>query len=204
MVPTIMTLRLPAGRALARCTLFGHSAQCIKISSGTSTRCVRCGEAILDQGSAISHLAHNLACFFGGHQYVHVSRREFHHEYACERCGHPLLLELTRDGDGSRTTFTKRVSYGCGLLGHRVHVVASGSKGTEYACLCGHSFVKAAKAMTVIRHPIACVMHGHLLKVNEIRGEWAEYVCCRCGHPFCFKVVVANRLDSDLEQRSHG
>jgi DNA-directed RNA polymerase subunit RPC12/RpoP len=199
MNPTIMTLRLPVAR-----TVFGHSLRQIKISSAVSTLCGRCGEAILDQGTTASHVSHNLSCFFRGHHYVHIATRAAHDEYVCDKCGHPLLLELVRVPHENRTNFTKRVNYGCGLRGHRVHVVANGLRGTEYACLCGHSFVKTTSAMTIIRHPLACIVQGHLLKINEVRGEWAEYVCCRCGHPFCFKVDGVGALNSDLEQRSHG
>jgi len=202
--PSIMTSRLPVARASSRCALFGHRVHHSRIAGDGGTPCVRCGSPILYKGNSISHVCHSLSCFFGRHHYVHASTRASHHEYVCERCGHPLLFESGSDPYASQGKFKKRVSYACGLLGHRVHVVATGPKATEYACLCGHSFIKAKRAITVIRHPLACVALGHFVKVNEIRGEWAEYVCCRCGHPFCFKISGFGRIESDLEQRSHG
>ncbi|MGH9875855.1 MAG: hypothetical protein ACRD9S_25665 [Pyrinomonadaceae bacterium] len=199
-----MTIRLPVARASARCMLFGHSVDHTNIAGDAHTPCARCGSAILDQGNTVSHVSHTLSCFFGRHHYVHVASRTGHHEYVCERCGHPLLFECARDPYARQRKFEKRVAYACGLLGHRVHVVAARLKATEYACGCGHSFVKAETGMTVIRHPLACVMLGHIVKVNEIRGEWAEYVCRRCGHPFCFKLAGFARRESTGEQRAHG
>jgi hypothetical protein len=49
----------------------------------------------------------------------------------------------------------------------------------------------------VIRHPLACVLLGHFVTVNEIRGDWAEYVCPRCGHPFYFKLAAFNQPESE-------
>jgi len=186
--------RLLAKYAAARCALFGHRVHHTRIARDARTPCVRCGKAILGEGNAVSHVSHTLSCFLGTHHYVHVASRTGHHEYVCERCGHPLLFECLRDPYASQIKFEKRVAYACGLLGHRVHVVATGADATQYACGCGHSFVKADRGMTVIRHPLACVLRGHFIAANEIRGEWAEYVCRRCGHPFCFKLAkLANR-----------
>jgi DNA-directed RNA polymerase subunit RPC12/RpoP len=175
--------------ASTRCVLFGHRVHHTRIAGDAPTPCVRCGNSILDQDDTVSRISHTLSCFFGRHHYVLIASREDHHEYVCERCGHPLLFASVRDPYSSENKFAKRVSYGCGLLGHRVHVVATGSRVTEYACLCGHSFIKAMRGMTIIRHPLACVALGHFVKAHEIRGEWAEYVCRRCGHPFCFKLA---------------
>jgi DNA-directed RNA polymerase subunit RPC12/RpoP len=198
-----MTPSLSVALASARCVLFGHSVHHTRIDGDAGT-CARCGNAILDQGTTVSHVSHTLSCFFGRHHYIRVANRKAHHEYVCERCGHPLLFELFRDPYARQGTFEKRVSYACGLLGHRVHVVATRSNATEYACVCGHSFVKAEKGMTVIRHPLACVVRGHFITANETRGEWAEYVCRRCGHPFCFKIAGFARREWIREQRAHG
>jgi DNA-directed RNA polymerase subunit RPC12/RpoP len=201
--PTIMTPMLPIVGASAICTLLGHKVHHTTIAKDSATRCARCGVAILDPGHSVSRVAHTLSCFFGWHHYVAVARRAAHNEYVCERCGHPLLFELARDPYSSHDKFKKRVNYACGLLGHRVHVVETGSETTEYACRCGHSFVKAQKALNVIRHPLTCVVLGHFVTVNEIRGEWTEYVCIRCGHPFCFRIARSGPLESEEEQRPH-
>jgi DNA-directed RNA polymerase subunit RPC12/RpoP len=199
-----MTPRLSVALASARCVIFGHRVHHTRVSSEAHTPCVRCGKPILDQGNAVSHVSHTLSCFFGRHHYVRVARRKGHHEYVCEKCGHPLLFELFRDPYSSRGKFAKRVSYACGLLGHRVHVVTTDQTFTEYACVCGHSFIKAERGMTVIRHPLACVVRGHFIAAHQVRGEWAEYVCRRCGHPFSFRLAGSARRESNREQRAHG
>jgi DNA-directed RNA polymerase subunit RPC12/RpoP len=198
--PTNVTVRSPVASVSAACTLLGHKVHHTRLTQGSCTACVRCGAAILDLGHSVSRVAHTLSCFFGWHHYVAVATRSAHNEYVCERCGHPLLFESARDPHSSHHKFKKKVDYLCGLLGHRVHIVKTGSKTTEYACGCGHSFIKAEKSLTVIRHPLACVLRGHFVKVNEIRGDWIEYVCVRCGHPFCFRLAASGQFDSELEQ----
>ncbi len=198
--PTIITPMLPVASASARCTLLGHKVHHTRIAKNSATRCTRCGAVILDLGNGVSRVAHTLSCFFGWHHYVAVASRAAHNEYVCERCGHPLLFESADDPYSSHDKFNKRVNYACGLLGHRVHVVETGSKATEYACRCGHSFLKAQRSLTIIRHPLTCVVLGHFITVNQIRGEWTEFVCLRCGHPFCFKLTACGQLE-DLEQR---
>jgi DNA-directed RNA polymerase subunit RPC12/RpoP len=131
------------------------------------------------------------------HNYTPLATRAAHNEYVCDKCGHTLLFQSARDPYASQGKFKKRVNYACGLLGHRVHAVATGSKTTEYACLCGHPFIKASATLRMIRHPPACVLLGHFVTLNQIRGDWAEYVCRRCGHPFCFKFAAVDPIDSD-------
>ena len=198
-----MTLIAPGACASVRCAVWGHKVHHTKIAEDSSTHCVRCGAAILPQDHSVSRVAHTLRCFFGWHHYIPVATRAAHNEYVCERCGHPLLFEHAHDPYSKRDQFKKRVNYGCGLLGHRVHVVEAGFKTTEYACRCGHSFVKAETGLTLIRHPLACVLLGHFLTINQIRDQWVEYVCFRCGHPFCFGLTSGDRLESDPEQRQH-
>ena len=195
--PTTKTRMLPGARRSVRCALFGHKVHHTRINSDGCTPCARCGDAILDRGHNVSRVAHTLSCFFGKHHYVPIAKRAAHNEYVCGKCGHPLLFESARDPYLSHRKFSKRVSYGCGLFGHRVHVVATRSKATEYACRCGHSFVKAKGFLKVIRHPLACVLLGHFVAANESRGSWAEYVCRRCGHPFYFR-LDARAAESDL------
>ena len=195
---TNMTRGLAVARFSAKCTLLGHKVDHTRIARNSPTPCVRCGAAILAQGPTASRLAHTLSCFFGWHHYVVCGKHGQHNEYVCERCGHPLLFELGSDPYSSHNEFKKKVSYLCGLMGHRVHIVKNDSKATEYACRCGHSFLKAQSDLKVIRHPLKCVVLGHYVIVNDIRDLWAEYVCLRCGHPFCFK-LTANELDRELE-----
>jgi DNA-directed RNA polymerase subunit RPC12/RpoP len=201
--PTFMTRRLPAASGSSRCAILGHKVHHTEVTQGSSAPCVRCGAAILDSGPTVSRVAHTLSCFFGSHHYVAVATRESHNEYVCDRCGHPLLFEFARDPYATQNNFNKKVNYACGLFGHRVHVVAATSNTTEYACRCGHSFIREERALNVIRHPLSCVMFGHLVRINQIRGEWAEYVCVRCGHPFCFKLAAGSTQEPNQEQRQH-
>ena len=233
-LPVARADSLPTASRSAICRLFGHSVHHTKIAGAPGSTvvrcalgqlgapvarvalgqlgeqgepgalCTRCGDAILDLGNHFSHVTHTLSCFFGGHHYVLVASRTGHREYVCERCGHPLLFERDHDPYAGEANFKKRVSYGCGLFGHRVHVVATRSNVTEYACVCGHSFVKTKSGMNVIRHPLACMAWGHFISLHEIRGEWAEYVCRRCGHPFCFKLEGFASHESTQEQALHG
>jgi DNA-directed RNA polymerase subunit RPC12/RpoP len=186
--PSIVASMSPVASASVGCLLFGHRVHYTSIAIDGYTPCARCHAPILEQGNSVSRVAHTLSCFLGKHNYISIATRAAHHEYVCEKCGHSLLFELARDPYAIPRKFKKRVSYACGLFGHRVHFVATGSKATEYACQCGHPFIKAQRSLTVIRHPLACVLLGHFVAVNEIRGDWAEYVCRRCGHPFYFRL----------------
>lgn len=76
--------------------------------------------------------------------------------------------------------------YLCGLLGHRVQVVAERDGFVEYACHCGHSFQRSAIGESRIRHPLVCFFTGHRVRFISRRSGYAEYVCNDCGHPFLF------------------
>ncbi len=193
----------PVARDSVTCLLFGHKVHHTKVASGAGTPCARCGVPMLDQGNSVSRVAHSLSCFFGKHHYTPIATRATHHEYVCEKCGHSLLLELNHDPYAGTQNFEKRVRYECGIFGHRVHVVATGSRGTEYACVCGHPFLKARGALTLIRHPLACVLLGHFISLNENLGEWAQYVCRRCGHPFYFRIAASTESNLILEQETN-
>jgi hypothetical protein len=56
----------------------------------------------------------------------------------------------------------------------------------EYACHCGHSFLKSAHGQRKVRHPLICFFTAHRVRFFARRGGFAEYVCTDCGHPFCF------------------
>ncbi len=85
--------------------------------------------------------------------------------------------------------------YLCGLFGHRVRHVTTRDGFEEYACFCGHSFLKELSAFAQgasadhtqkIRHPMICVVSGHFSHFMAKRGGYVEYVCRNRGHPFCF------------------
>jgi hypothetical protein len=104
----------------------------------------------------------------------------------CLRCGHPLLFEAARDPFAGRPLFAKKVRYLCGLLGHRVRLVVARNGFCEYACACGHTFLRNTDQEQRISHPVICVVAGHFLRYVTSRCGYAEYVCRNCGHPFCF------------------
>jgi hypothetical protein len=56
----------------------------------------------------------------------------------------------------------------------------------EYACHCGHTFLKARGTLEHITHPLICVASGHRIRYVTSRGGYSEYVYGDCGHPFCF------------------
>lgn len=202
-LPTAATWHplLPLASVSVTCALLGHKVH-HTIVGDRNAACARCGAPILIRDQSLSRIAHTLSCFFGSHHYVSITRRSAHNEYVCERCGHPLLTDFHNEPYSTRNRFKKRVNYRCGLLGHHVYVVEGRSGTTEYVCRCGHSFLKRQSALTMIRHPLACVLGGHLLGINELRGDWAEYVCVRCGHPFCFKLATSH-VKSDSEKPIH-
>jgi hypothetical protein len=156
----------------------------------TSRRC-RCGSEYLAENRSLTRVRHTLSCFLGKHDYEKLADRDGCHEYVCTQCGHPLLFEAEHDPYAASTTFKKKVRYLCGLFGHRARHVATRDGFEEYACFCGHSFLKAADGtavppLTKIRHPAICVAAGHFIHFLTKRGGFAEYVCVNCGHPFCF------------------
>jgi DNA-directed RNA polymerase subunit RPC12/RpoP len=133
---------------------------------------------------------HTLSCFLGHHTYERLSNRHGHHEYVCVQCGHPLLFPADRDPYAAHARFGKKVRYRCGLFGHsQVHLVATRDGFQEYACVCGHTFLKAEAALTRITHPLVCILAGHFIRFVAHRRGYGEYVCRNCGHPFCFAGV---------------
>lgn len=175
----------PAAGALdrLRCRLFGH-----RVHNGAffehGHRCTRCRQPVLQRG-AVTRVGHTLACFLRVHTYELFDERDGHREYVCVRCGHPLLFRADADPyDGSG--FTKKVRYRCSVFGHDVHHVARRQGSDEYACGCGHSFLKHDAALDHIDHPLVCFFQGHRIEWFASRGMLDEYVCRDCGHPFCF------------------
>ena len=177
----------PAWTIWISCRLWGHRVDNSIFRRATvDGRLCRCGTRYLFEDGSLTRVRHTLSCFLRHHTYEPLGERDGHHEYVCIRCGHPLLFPSDTDPYASRARFPKKVRYLCGLFGHRVHTVTARNGGVEYACGCGHSFLKPGKGLGRVRHPLACVARGHLVRFVERRARFAEYVCRTCGHPFCF------------------
>jgi hypothetical protein len=150
---------------------------------------VRCGAPLLGEARAeVTRISHNVVCFVAGHIYVRAGSRDGHGEYVCFPCGHPLLFEEGRGGGARRERFAKKVRYLCNLFGHRgVHRVSARDGFNEYACRCGHTFLKRREVRGgKITHPLMCLFAGHFVSFVARRGGYAEYACRNCGHAFCF------------------
>jgi hypothetical protein len=171
----------------ASCAVWGHHVDnhAFERASGRARRC-RCGESYLAEDQSLTRVRHTLSCFLGHHTYKRLIDRHGCHEYVCVQCGHPLLFREDADPYAARPTFPKKVRYLCGLFGHRVGAVAARDGFVEYACHCGHTFLRADSGCQTIHHPMVCVLFGHRIRYVARRGGFAEYVCRDCGHPFCF------------------
>jgi hypothetical protein len=169
------------------CALWGHHVDnhVFEQAPPGARRC-RCGAAYLCENGSVTHVRHTLSCFLRHHTYKRLVDRDDCHEYVCVQCGHPLLFRADADPYATEAQFRKKVRYLCGVFGHNVTAVASRDGLVEYACHCGHSFLKAAGDHATIHHPMVCRLRGHWIKYVARRGGFAEYVCCTCGHPFCF------------------
>ena len=167
------------------CAIWGHAVD-NAVFARDGRGCTRCGGRILGDDDGSVRIGHTLSCFLRHHTYVEVTRRHGHTEYACVRCGHPLLFRTSADPYDGLAGFAKRVRYRCGLFGHHVHAVTERDGGTEYACHCGHTFVHQPRRQDVVRHPLACVLLGHWVSYVVRRRGFSEYACRTCGHPFLF------------------
>ena len=167
------------------CLIWGHAVD-NRVFVAEGRACTRCGTTLLRDDPAPVRIGHTLSCFLSHHTYEPVGARDGHMEYACVRCGHPLLFPLDADPYSERHRFQKRVRYACGLFGHHVHPVGERNGGVEYACHCGHSFLKRDTGSRKIRHPLICFFRAHRIRFLARRCGYAEYVCTDCGHPFCF------------------
>lgn len=182
-----MASALPRSILRLSCRLWGHAVhnETFTRATGPARRC-RCGEEYLPENGSKTHVRHTLSCFLRHHTYVRLSDRDGVHEYVCVRCGHPLVYPGDADPFADRERFGKKVRYACGLFGHRVRALATRDGFTEYACHCGHSFLKPERHATTIRHPLVCFFRAHRVRFLSRRCGFAEYVCTDCGHPFCF------------------
>lgn len=168
------------------CLVWGHAVD-NRTFQVAGRGCTRCGRHGLEDDRRVIRVGHTLSCFLRHHTYERVGVRDGHAEYACVRCGHPLLFPLNADPYGDAARFAKRVRYRCGLFGHHVHEVAPRHGGIEYACHCGHTFVQHAEGASRIHHPLICVLFGHWIRFIDARHGYSEYACRHCGHPFLFR-----------------
>ena len=169
------------------CGVWGHVVDngVFRRTSGQTRHC-RCGSEYLAEDGSSTHVRHTLSCFLRHHTYVRLADRDGVHEYVCVRCGHPLVYPQAADPFAGRERFGKKVRYACGLFGHRVRPVTTPDGFTDYACHCGHSFLKPEEDAQLIRHPLVCFFGAHRVRFLSRRCGFAEYVCADCGHPFCF------------------
>jgi predicted RNA-binding Zn-ribbon protein involved in translation (DUF1610 family) len=168
------------------CALFGHKVSNVVFQTmhGPQRQC-RCGAHYLSTWKE-TRVSHTVSCFLLGHHYEQIAVRSGHNEYVCVQCGHPLLFRTECDPFARQGRFTKKVRYLCNLFGHSVHLVTSRHGLHEYACDCGHSFLKAEPGRKDVKHPPVCLFAGHFLHFTERRGRYDEYLCRNCGHTFYF------------------
>jgi hypothetical protein len=192
-VPSPETLHAPKWLSRMSCAVWGHHVDNDAFRrAGTVNRSCRCGSPYLHTDGSYTRVRHTLSCFLGHHTYVRMADRDEHHEYACVQCGHPLLFAQEHDPYAREARFAKKVRYLCGFFGHRVHFVTTRDGFTEYACHCGHSFLKSEGSLEVVRHPLVCVRRGHFVRYVTSRAGYAEFICRDCGHPFCFAHQAAS------------
>lgn len=176
-----------AGLHAVTCALFGHRVDNREFAQapGPERRC-GCGEEYLPQDGGDTRVRHTLSCFFRRHTYVRSGTRQGHHEYMCVQCGHPVLFRVDRDPYARAERFGKKVRYLCNLFGHDVHTVCQRQGFTEYACDCGHTFLRPQPGLARVTHPPACTVAGHFVRFLEHRDGYAEFRCRNCGHTFGF------------------
>lgn len=160
------------------CALLGHRA-------AAENSCACLAHKLTENGTH-THVRHILSCFISGHEFKRLVDRDGHHEYVCRRCGHQLLVADGNDPFVTRPSFVKRPRYWCSIFGHRVRTVGERSGLMEYVCNCGHSFMRPAKSMKRIKHPVVCTLAGHFVRFIGRRDGYVEYVCGVCGHTFCY------------------
>ena len=171
------------------CRLCGHHVDNRVFSVERKSRRCRCGTPYLGADGSLTRVRHTLSCFLGKHSYVPLADRHGCREYVCVQCGHPLVFADGADPYRRLDGFRKKVRYLCGLLGHRAVEVTRRDGAIEYACHCGHSFLKERTQGAIIRHPLVCVLLGHYVRYVTSRAGYDEFVCINCGHPFCFVAV---------------
>jgi hypothetical protein len=184
------------------CAAFGHHVDNHAFRTQGRARSCRCGAPYLRADGSLTRVRHTLSCFLGRHTYTALIDRDGCREYVCVQCGHPLLFANGQDPYRGRARFEKKVRYLCGLFGHRVRLVAKRDGWREFACHCGHSFLKGGGQNRIIRHPLVCVVLGHFIHYVTTRGGHDEFVCVNCGHPFCFARATIRAADVTYTPRS--
>lgn len=174
-------------RSRLSCLAWGHypDNRAFATARSCARRC-QCGASHLLEDGSVTRIRHNVPCFVHHHTYVSAAARDGHDEYVCIRCGHPLLFRVTSDPYATEPVFRKKARYLCNLFGHRVHQVVEREDLVEYACNCGHNFLKQRRALTKVTHRLICLLAGHFVRFVTHREGYAEFVCLHCGHPFCF------------------
>src|SRR5688572_18100726 len=164
------------------CAVWGHEVDNNRFLEETGERLCRCGSSYLGSDGSLTHVRHTLSCFLGHHTYKKLIERDGHTEYVCVQCGHPLLFQTDRDPYQQSAVFKKKVRYRCGLFGHDVHVVTDRNGYREFACHCGHTFLKAERDVTHITHPAICVVSGHRdrksTRLNSSHSQISYAVFC--------------------------
>jgi hypothetical protein len=176
------------------CAIWGHQVDNHFLATHEAERQCRCGSRYLARDGSLTRVRHTLSCFLGSHTYTPLTDRDGCREYVCVQCGHPLVFRDGADPYRQADVFNKKVRYLCGLFGHRVVAIATRGGWSEYACHCGHTFLKAdlersdskGQKGTTIRHPMVCVLLGHFVRYLTSRAGYDEFLCVNCGHPFCF------------------
>ena len=153
------------------CRIWGHVVDnhVFRTTRGQPRRC-RCGTDYLPRTGETTHVRHTLSCFLRHHTYVRLIDRDGVHEYVCVRCGHPLAYPAAADPFADASIFAKKVRYACGVFGHHVTAIATRNGFVEYACRCGHSFLKRAAGTRKIRHPLICFLTAHRIRFVEERA----------------------------------
>jgi predicted RNA-binding Zn-ribbon protein involved in translation (DUF1610 family) len=132
--------------------------------------------------TALPRLLVRLGCILFGHS-VDNSR------FGCDARGSSrvcLCGSAYLQNGGEETRIRHTVSCFTNLFGHRVHAVTERAGFSEYACECGHNFLKRAQRLKRVTHPLICPLVGHFVSHVEQRGSYGEYVCRNCGHTFLF------------------
>jgi DNA-directed RNA polymerase subunit RPC12/RpoP len=184
-----------SGAKAIGCAVWGHHVDnhVFLANPDPSRRTCRCGAEYLAADGSLTHVRHTLSCFLGHHTYQHLVDRDNHHEYVCVQCGHPLLFAADSDPYADSPLFDKKVRYLCGIFGHRVLPVTTRDGFVEYACGCGHTFLRPESEVAKVKHPMRCVLAGHWISFLTARAGYAEFLCLHCGHPFCFAAPDAQR-----------
>ncbi len=166
--------------------MLGHELD-NRLVADDGPRCSRCHQRFLFEDGRITHTRHVLGCMLRHHTYLRIDRRAGHNEYACIRCGHPLLVAVDRDEHVDALLFPKRLHSDAAPSAMQSTAVTVRDGLTEYACGCGHSFLLAQDGLRRVHHPLVCRTSGHRVAFVQQRGSYREHRCVGCGHPFLYR-----------------